>query len=78
MFAPGFFHVTVCVSESPWIGGGSVNVVHSVNGVIDRINTQAQSHCDNAQGQGTNTFSAHCGCGGSCQLTGSWEIVYKR
>ena len=78
MIAPGLYHVITCVAESPWMWGGSVDVKVTVNGVIEKIVVQAQTHCGVPSGVGSKIFAAHCGCGGSCSLTGAWEVIYKR
>ena len=58
--------------------GGSVDVKVGVDGVIDKITTHAQTNCGNGAGVGTSTFYTYCGCTGSCSITGSWDIIYKR
>ena len=70
--------MTVCVSESPWVGGASVDVRTTVSGKITDIKTHADTHCGSPSGKGTNAFYAHCGCNGSCSLTGSWEVIFTK
>ena len=78
MISPGVYQVNVCASESPWMWGGSVQVRVNINGVIDSIVTHASTNCDAPRGKGSKLFAADCGCGGSCSLTGGWEVTYKR
>ena len=55
-----------------------MDVKVGVDGLIDKITTHAQTNCGNGAGVGTSTFYTYCGCTGSCSITGSWDIIYKR
>ena len=64
--------MTACVSESPWMWGGSVDVRVWVNGIIDKFVIQNQKNCGVTGGLGSNAFTASCKCSGNCNLMGSW------